>query len=114
MGIVAKQNITTFNITQDMKEKCTIADKFNRDTYWYYLQNADLVSENDIPTSEQYYCVFVYVNTAGTFLSISHWDLATKTTGVNTLVRLGNGKADGANYGPVSLTPSILKLEKFN
>lgn len=104
----------TFNITADMKEKCGNADKFNRENYWMYLQDSDLVSESNIPTSEQYYCVFVYVNTVGTFLAISHWDLATKKAGINTLVRLGNGKADGANYGPVSLAPSILKLEKFN
>jgi hypothetical protein len=83
----------TFNITADMKEKCGFADKFNRENYWMYLQNADLVSETNIPTSEQYYCVFVYVNVVGTFLAISHCDLATKKSGVNTLVRLGNGKA---------------------
>lgn len=104
----------TFNITADMKEKCGFADKLNRENYWYYLQDAELVSENNIPTSEQYYCVFVYVNTVGTFLSISHWDLAKQSAGINTLVRLGNGKTEGANYGPVALTPSILKLEKFN
>jgi hypothetical protein len=73
-----------------------------------------LVSESDIPTSTQYYCVFVYVNIVGTFLSISHYDLATKTVGINTLVRLGNGKASGANYGPVSLSPAILELKSFN
>ncbi len=103
----------TFNITADMKEKCAIADELNRKTYWYYLDKADKVSENNIPTSQQYYCVFVYVNVVGTFLSISHYDLATKTAGINTLVRLGNGKADGANYGPIQLTPAILQLNKF-
>jgi len=114
-GINGKDNnANAFNITADMKEKCGLADKFNRENYWMYLQGADLISESNMPTSEQYYCVFVYVNTVGTFLTISHWDLATKKPGVNTLVRLGNGKADGANYGPVNLAPSILKLEKFN
>jgi hypothetical protein len=78
------------------------------------LDAAELVSENDIPTTSQYYCVFVYVNVVGTFLSISHWDLAGKSAGINTLVRLGNGKADGVNYGPVSLTPAILQLKNFN
>ena len=103
-----------FNIVDDMKEKCAIVDKFNRDTYWYYLDKADLVSQNHIPTSIQYYCVFVYVNVVGTFLSISHWNRDSGSHGVNTLVRLGNGKADGANYGPVQLTPAILHLDKFD
>ena len=97
-----------------MQEKCGIADKFNRETYWYYLQNATLLNENAIPTSLQYYCVFVYINVVGTFLSISHWNLKDKTAGINTLVRLGNGQAEGANYGPVALTPSILQLKSFN
>ena len=103
-----------FDIVADMKEKCAIVDQLNRDQYWYYLDKADLVNQNHIPTSLQYYCVFVYVNVVGTFLSISHWNLESKTGGVNTLVRLGNGKADGANYGPVQLTPAILHLEKFD
>lgn len=103
-----------FNVTADMKDKCAIADKLNRETYWYYLDNSDLVSESHIPTSTQYYCVFVYVNIVGTFLSISHWDLKGKTAGINTLVRLGNGKAEGANYGPVSLTPAILHMKAFS
>ena len=103
-----------FDIVADMKEKCAIADALNREKYWYYLDKAELVNENHIPTSQQYYCVFVYVNIVGTFLSISHWDLETQAAGVNTLVRLGNGKADGANYGPVQLTPAILHLDKFN
>ena len=102
-----------FNVVDDMKEKCAIVDKYNRDLYWYYLDKADLVNQNHIPTSIQYYCVFVYVNVVGTFLSISHWNIESGNHGVNTLVRLGNGKADGANYGPVQLTPAILHLDKF-
>jgi hypothetical protein len=105
---------STFNLTADMQEKCASADALNREQYWYYLDKANLVNQNHIPTSQQYYCVFVYVNLVGTFLSISHWNLDTKTAGINTLVRLGNGQADGANYGPVQLTPAILHLDKFN
>ena len=103
-----------FNIVDDMKAKCAIVDQLNRDQYWYYLDKAELVNENHIPTSEKYYCVFVYVNIVGTFLSISSWNLETEAGAVNTLVRLGNGKVDGANYGPVQLTPAILHLDKFN
>ena len=102
-----------FNITADMEEKCALADAFNREKYWYYLDKAELVNSNRIPTSVQYYCVFVYVNVVGTFLSISHYNLETGHVGVNTLVRLGNGKAEGANYGPVQLTPAILELDRF-
>ena len=68
---------STFNITKDMQDKCGKVDAFNRETYWYYLDKAELTSQNHIPTSSQYWCVFVYVNHVGTFLSISHWDLAT-------------------------------------
>lgn len=50
-GVETKNDTTTFNITADMKEKCANADKLNRKNYWYYLQDAELVSENDIPTS---------------------------------------------------------------
>lgn len=96
-----------------MMEKCAIADQLNRDQYWYYLDKSEKVSENHIPTTQQYYCVFVYVNVVGTFLSISNWDFETKTAGINTLVRLGNGKAQGANYGPVDLTPAVLSLKEF-
>jgi hypothetical protein len=103
-------NSNSFNITADMQDKCGQADKLNRATYWYYLDNSTLLSENDIPTSQQYYCVFVYSNIVGTFLSISHWDLVSKTAGINTLVRLGDGTA-GA---PVDIAPSILQLSSFN
>jgi hypothetical protein len=104
---------STFNITADMAEKCAIADQLNKEKYWYYLDKSEKVSENNIPTSLQYYCVFVYVNVVGTFLSISHYDLESKSAGINTFVRLGNGKAEGANYGPVTLTPAVLHLDKF-
>ena len=104
----------TFNITSDMQKKCAMADAMNREKYWYYLEKAELVSQNHIPTTEQYYCVFVYLNVVGTFLSISSWNLASKSASVNTLVRLGNGKAEGANYGPVQLTPAILHIDQFN
>lgn len=97
-----------------MREKCALVDAHNREKYWYYLNEAELINENHIPTSEQYYCVFVYVNVVGTFLSISTWNLENETPKVNTLVRLGNGRAEGANYGPVQLTPAILELESFN
>ena len=103
-----------FDIVADMKEKCATADALNREKYWYYLDKAELVNENHIPTSVQYYCVFLYVNVVGTFLSISSVNRETGAAAVNTLVRLGNGKADGANYGPVQLTPAILHLDKFS
>lgn len=104
----------SFNITEDMAVKCKLADDVNREQFWYYLTNATLISESDIPTNQQYYCVFVYLNVVGTFLSISSYNLATKAAGVNTFVRLGNGLADGANYGPVQLNPSLLHLSSFN
>ena len=78
MGINAENGANGnggFNITADMEQKCGLADAYNREKYWYYLDKAELVNTNRIPTSAQYYCVFVYVNVAGTFLSISHYNL---------------------------------------
>ena len=113
MGLTQEGGVSEFDIVADMEEKCAAVDKLNREKYWYYLDKAEKVSQNNIPTTAQYYCVFVYVNVVGTFLSISHWDLESKQGGINTLVRLGNGKAEGANYGPVDLTPAILELTDF-
>jgi len=39
--------------------------------------------------------------------------LANKESSINTFVRLGDGIADGANYGPVEIRPSLLELKKF-
>jgi len=102
-----------FDIQADMREKCALVDDYNRKQYWYYLDKAEKLSEIHIPTTEQYYCVFVFVNVVGTFLSISNWNLEGKNAGINTLVRLGNGKADGANYGVVELNPAVLSLKDF-
>ena len=78
-----------------------MVNEHNRDKYWNYLVKADLVHESHVPTNSQYYCLFIYVNHVGTFLSISSYNLAEKSSSINTFVRLGDGKAEGANYGPV-------------
>lgn len=104
----------TFNVAADMKEKVVIVDKFNRDQYWYYLDNSQIIAQASIPTNDQYYFIFIYVNPIGTFLALSHYNLANKTSGINTLVRLGDGIPIGANFGPVNLSPSVLKLQTLN
>ena len=78
-----------------------------------YLVKAELVHENHIPTNPQYYCLVLYVNHVGTFLSLSSYNLADKTSSINTFVRLGDGVAEGANYGPVEIRPSMLELTNF-
>lgn len=105
-----KNGQPTFNITADMNEKGQKVDQFNRDQYWYYLNNSTLIAETSLATNDQYYFVLVYVNPIGTFLSISHWNLKDKTSGINTLVRLGDGIPVGKDFGPVNLSPSVLKL----
>lgn len=100
----------TFNVTADMKKKAKTVDQYNRDQYWYYLDNSTVIAETSLVTSDKYYFVFIYVNHIGTFLALSHWNLATKTSGINTLVRLGEGIPIGKDYGPVTLSPSVLKL----
>lgn len=39
MGI-GEEESGSFDINKDMKEKCGVADKLNREEYWYYLQDA--------------------------------------------------------------------------
>jgi hypothetical protein len=97
-----------------MNQKAVSVDQFNRDLYWYYLNNSQIIAQASIPTNDQYYFVFIYVNPIGTFLALSHWNLATKTSGINTLVRLGDGIPIGSNFGPVNLSPSVLKLQTLN
>jgi len=53
-------------------------------------------------------------------LSISHWDLASNSSGINTFVRLGDGfeLGSGANYNPVdfqpiTLNPAVLEMTQF-
>lgn len=110
----ANQTTNKFNVAADMAQKAVTVDKFNRDQYWYYLNNSTIIAQTSIATNEQYYFVFIYVNPIGTFLALSHWDLATKTAGINTLVRLGDGIPIGANFGPVNLSPSVLKIQTLN
>lgn len=103
-----------FNITADMNKKALEVDQFNREKYWYYLDKSQLIAESSIATNDQYYYVFIYVNAIGTFLSLSHYNLKNKTSGINTLVRLGDGIPLGANFGPVNLSPSVLQLQTLN
>jgi hypothetical protein len=104
----------TFNVTADMNKKAIEVDKFNRDQYWYYLEGSQLIAESSICTNDQYYYVFIYVNPIGTFLSLSHFNLKDKSSGINTLVRLGDGIQLGNNFGPVNLSPSVLQLQTLN
>ena len=97
-----------------MNKKALEVDQFNRDKYWHYLDKSQLIAESSIATNDQYYFVFIYVNPIGTFLSLSHYNLKTKTSGINTLVRLGDGIPLGANFGPVNLSPSVLQLQTLN
>lgn len=62
----------------------------------------------------------MYVDIVGTFLAISHWDLASNSSGINTFVRLGDGYelGSGANYPPVAvpqitLNPAVLEMVEF-
>lgn len=103
-----------FNVTEDMNKKAKSVDQFNRDQYWYYLDNSQLIASTSICTNDQYYYVFIYVNRIGTFLSLSHYNLANKSSGINTFVRLGDGIPIGADFGPVNLSPSVLKLQTLN
>lgn len=106
--------IEKFDVAGDLAKKVVTVDKFNRDQYWYYLDKSTIIAQTSIATNDQYYFVFIYVNPVGTFLALSHWNLATKTSGINTLVRLGDGIPIGANFGPVNLSPSVLKIQTLN
>jgi hypothetical protein len=104
----------TFNVAADMAKKLVTVDQLNRDQYWYYLNNSTIIAQSSIATNDQYYFVFIYVNPIGTFFALAHWNIAKQTAGINTLVRLGEGIPIGANFGPVNLSPSVLKLQTLN
>lgn len=111
---------TGFDVEKDMNEKCGFVNTFITDKYWYYLRGASVLSASHTPTSQRYYCVFVYVNIVGTFLVIGNYELETQASAVNTFVRLGNGyDVDSealygpVNYTPVKLSPAVLEMKHF-
>lgn len=108
------------NLEKDMEEKCGLTNTFITDKYWYYLRGAKVIHASHAPTSQRYYCVFVYVNIVGTFLVIGNYELETTVSSVNTFVRLGNGHdpSSEAIYGPVDvpqvkLSPAVLEMKNF-
>lgn len=111
---------TGFDIEKDMNEKCELVNTFNHEKYWYYLKDAKVLHASHTPTSQRYYCVFVYVNIVGTFFVIGNHELATSESSINTFVRLGNGydANSEANYGPadapeIKLSPAVLEMTNF-
>lgn len=108
------------NLEKDMEEKCGFTNTFITEKYWYYLRGAKVIHASHAPTSQRYYCVFVYVNIVGTFLVIGNYELETAASSVNTFVRLGNGyePESEAIYGPVDapqvrLSPAVLEMKNF-
>jgi hypothetical protein len=108
------------DIEKDMEEKCGFTNTFITDRYWYYLRGAKVLHASHTPTSQRYYCVFVYVNIVGTFLVIGNYELEGASSSINTFVRLGNGydPSSEALYGPVDipavkLSPAVLEMKNF-
>ncbi len=103
-----------------MNEKCGFVNTFITDKYWYYLRGAKVLHASHTPTSQRYYCVFVYVNIVGTFFVLGNYELETSSSSINTFVRLGNGYdvSSEALYGPVNvpavkLSPAVLEMKHF-
>lgn len=103
-----------------MNEKCGFVNTFITDKYWYYLRGAKVLHASHTPTSQRYYCVFVYVNIVGTFFVLGNYELETSSSSINTFVRLGNGYdvTSEALYGPVNvpavkLSPAVLEMKHF-
>ena len=108
------------DIEKDMEQKCGFTNTFITDKYWYYLRGAKVLHASHTPTSQRYYCVFVYVNIVGTFLVIGNYELEGASSSINTFVRLGNGydPSSEALYGPVDipavkLSPAVLEMKNF-
>jgi hypothetical protein len=110
--VVVPVPVVVINLGDDVKQKCRLADKLNRDTYWYYIQNATLSSTDTLTTTDRYYCQFVYKASTGSYLSISYWDLNVEVTTINTFVRLGDYRTDtGVNGAHINLLPTYLNLK---
>jgi hypothetical protein len=88
-------------------------DTYLRQTYWYYLRNANIVYQANVNTLNSFLFFVIYRNLVGTFLVITTWDKAGQTTQVNTFVRLGDGyeTGSGALYGPVKIDPFVISLQ---
>jgi hypothetical protein len=108
------------DIEKEMEIKCGFTNTFITEKYWYFLRGAKVLHASHTPTSQRYYCVFVYVNIVGTFLVIGNYELESASSGINTFVRLGNGydPSSEALYGPVDppavkLSPAVLEMKNF-
>lgn len=66
-------------------------DTYLRQTYWYYLRNANIIYQANVNTLNSFLFFVIYRNLVGTFLVITTWNKAGQTTQVNTFVRLGDG-----------------------
>lgn len=90
-----------------------LVDTYLRQTYWYYLRNANIVYQANVNTLNSFLFFVIYRNLVGTFLVITTWDKAGQTTQVNTFVRLGDGfeAGSGALYGPVKIDPFVISLQ---
>ena len=56
--------------------------------------------------------IFIYRNVVGTFLTIASWNKDTRTSEINTMVRLGNGFSRNVKtrYDPFSVEPFVLSI----
>lgn len=76
-----------------------------KEKFWYYLTKGCLIYVAAVDQVNAYQFLAVYRNLGGTYLAITTWKNQSSIFNVNTLVRLGNGKARNANpnYKPVNL-----------
>ena len=83
-----------------------------KEKYWYYLTKACLLYLSIVDREDgSYQFLAIYRNLVGTFLAITTWTKGASEFQVNTLVRLGNGLAPGANYNPVAVKPLSVRYK---
>ena len=71
--------------------QCKLFDKYTRKNYWYYLDNAVVVSAENSLFGKYCYCTYSYVNRVGLWQVIGYQ--GPRGSVVSTFVRLGEGYA---------------------
>ena len=83
-----------------------MSDAFLRKTYWYYLNQAEMISKEALTTNLRKYALLTYTNIVGTFLVITSCE--EEVVKANTFVRLGAGNISGGTS--IVIDPIVLQF----
>ena len=91
------------NSITDLENVYPFIDYQLKTQYWQYLRGANLIYRANVDQEDSFLFLSIYRNIVGIFLSVTNWVKGETKVHVRSLVRLGNGYADGsgAKYGPI-------------